>query len=134
MKIFIEEGKLIVNDESTINEFYNFIKSEKISEKYAAEAGYKDDMVLSLAIALAPFKHIKAFDDLEIFLRAVHAEHDTEDNPKTEDYYSLIAESIGFSDESIDEPKSILELTDDLNSADETESWSAVRNLNRGGY
>jgi antirestriction protein len=90
---------------------------------------------MGLAIGLAPFKHIKAFDDLEIFLRAVHADHnDDEDNVKTEDYYSLIADSIGFSDEQVDEYRSLEELTQAMNSTDETESWSAVRNLNRGGY
>jgi hypothetical protein len=134
MKIFIEEGKLIINDESTISEFYNFIKSEKVTEKYAAEEGYHDDLVMALAIALAPFRHIKAFDDLETFLKAIHAEPGDIGEAKTENYYSLIADSIGFSDDPIDEQRSISELTEAINSTDKTESWSAVRSLGRGGF
>ena len=135
MKIFIEEGKLIVQDKNTIDEFMTFIKSEKITEKFAAEEGYHDDMVMALAIAFAPFKHLKAFDDLERFLTTIHADIDEDiQTVKTEEYYSMIAESIGFSDDEIDKPKSIMELTEQISSLDETESWSAVRNLSRGGY
>jgi hypothetical protein len=134
MKIFIEEGKLIIQDQDTIDEFMTFIKSEKVNEKYVAEEGYKDDMVMALAIAFAPFKNLKGFDDLEKFLGAVHASTIKEGDIKTEDYYSLIADSIGFNDESIDEPMSIQELTEQINSIDENESFSAIRNLTRGGY
>jgi hypothetical protein len=131
LKIFIEEGKLIIKDKDTIEEFMTFIKSEKSNEKYAAEEGYMDDLIMALAIALAPFKHLKAFDDLEKFLTSVHANVETIE-VKTEDYYSLIADSIGFSDDPIDNGRSIEELTQAINSIDETESWSAIRNLNRG--
>jgi hypothetical protein len=135
MKIFIEEGKLIINDESTVNEFYNFIKSDKVTEKYAAEEGYMDDMVMALAISLAPFRHIKAYDDLETFLKAVHRDPlDEEGMAKTEDFYSLIADSIGFSDDDFEDHRSLQELTQDLNSENTEDVWSAVRNINRGGY
>jgi len=134
MKIFIEEGKLIINDKETIEQFMTFIKSEKISEKYSAEEGYFDDLIMSLAISFAPFKHLKAYDDLDTFLKSVHAEIGETEGVKTEEYYSMIADSIGFSDDAIDEPKSILELTTEINSVDETESFSAIRNLGRGGF
>jgi hypothetical protein len=89
---------------------------------------------MALAIALAPFRHIKAFDDLETFLKAIHAEPGDIGEAKTEDYYSLIADSIGFNDDPIDEPMSIAELTEAINSKDNAESWSAVRSLGRGGF
>ncbi len=132
MKILIEERKLIVQDKETINEFFTFIKSEKITEKYAADEGYHDDLILSLAIALAPFKHIKQYDDLEIFLRSVHAEFSNEEeSPKTEDYYSLIADSIGFADEEIDLEYDLEELTDMALNGDQYEAAIAIRNMNR---
>jgi len=132
MKILIEERKLIVQDKETINEFYTFIKSEKITEKYAADEGYHDDLVMALAIALAPFKHIKQYDDLGLFLQSVHAEFSNEnDSPKTEDYYSMIADSIGFADEEIDGDFNLEELTDMALYGDEYEAAIAIRNMNR---
>jgi hypothetical protein len=90
LKIFVEEDKLIINDADTINELYTFTKSDKVTVKYEAEEGTHDDMVMALALCFAPFTHIKAFDDLELFLSAIHAETVDDDNNRIDKYLSLL--------------------------------------------
>lgn len=128
MKIFIEEGKLIVNDRGTIDEFFSFIKSENTSVKYAAEEGYHDDMVMSLAIAMAPFMHIKAFDDLHLFLEAIRVEHiDEADAIQTADFMSVL--DIGsFDNGEVDNSKE--SLINRMSSWDEEDSFDAARKFN----
>lgn len=61
LKLFIENGKLIINDKKTINEFFQFIL---INNKYQADDGAHDDMVMSLALAFVPFINTKNFEDM----------------------------------------------------------------------
>jgi len=130
MKIFIEEGKYIVNDKETINEFFNFIKSDNLTVKFEAEEGYMDDMVMSLALMFAPFMHIKAFDDLEFFLNALHIETVEGEEVNTAEYYSLLDVG-GFSDGNEEESISRSALFGNVSSAfNEEDKFNAIRELN----
>lgn len=130
MKIFIEEGKLIVNDKDTIGEFFNFIHSDGI--RYEAEDGYKDDMIMSLALMFAPFIHVKAFDDLELFLSAIRIEiNEDEDGIDISEYYSLL-DIGGFSDGNEDNGRSRNEILSDIQSFDDIETnFQDLRKVNR---
>lgn len=61
LKLFIENGKLEINDKKTINEFFQFIL---INNKYQADEGAHDDMVMSLALTFVPFINTKNFEDM----------------------------------------------------------------------
>ena len=132
MKIFIEEGKLIVQDRHTIDEFFNFIKSDNHRIKYEAEEGYHDDLIMSLAIAFAPFMHIKAFDDLGLFLDVlrVTVDLDEEDSVQTTDFYSML-DTGGSFDDGIEEV-SREELLANLSSYDPDKQFEAIRQINSG--
>lgn len=62
LKLFIENNKLKIYDKATINEFYQFIL---INNKFQADNGAKDDMIMSLAIIFAPFCNSKNFEDMK---------------------------------------------------------------------
>lgn len=130
MRIFIEEGKLIINDEDTIKEFYNFIK--KSGKKYEAEEGYHDDMVMALAISFAPFLHLKAYDDLGLFLSALRVDsNEIEDSTELGDFYSML-ESIGGVDDGTDDVYSREDILENIrNSIDIDERLDAVDLLNK---
>jgi len=97
LKIFIEEDKLIVNSQETLNQLYTFTK-RKNGNKYVAEEGYKDDAVMSLAFIFAPFMQIKVFDNFELFTKQLHQ---TDSTQRTGEFLSTV--DIGFtSDESED--------------------------------
>jgi len=137
LKIFIEEGKLIVQDRDTINEFFNFIKSDNVKKKYEAEEGYHDDMIMSLAIIFAPFMHIKAFDDFDLFLDVLRKNIDLdteedEDGVKTADYYSLLDTDGGFDDGSDDYTKD--RMLQNMSSYDPDVAFDAMRKINSGAF
>jgi hypothetical protein len=91
LKIFIDEGKLIVNSKATLEQFYTFTK-RKTGNKYEAEDGYKDDAVMSLAIMFAPFVENKTFDDYKMFVKELKIEESTQ---TTSEFLSSI--DVGFS-------------------------------------
>lgn len=97
LKIFIEEGKLIVNSQTTLNQLYTFTK-RKNGTKYEAENGYKDDAVMSLALLFAPFMEIKTFDNYELFTKHLRT---IDSNLKTADFLSVL--DIGAADDGSDE-------------------------------
>jgi len=97
MKTFIEENKLVINDETTIQELFTFELNH--NGKYIAADGNKDDMVMSLAISLAPFMHIKMLDDPLLFLKAIRADLTKEQSVETADFYSLIAINMDTAEE-----------------------------------
>lgn len=130
MKIFIEEGKLIVNDRGTIDEFFNFIKSDNNRVKYAAEEGYHDDMVMSLALLFAPFIHIKAFDDLAMFLNVLHIDVNEENDIGTAEYYSLL-DFGSFNDTETHTITREELLAEAGNDYDPDAQYEAIRQLNR---
>jgi hypothetical protein len=91
LKIFIEEEKLIVNSQKTLNQLYTFTKT---NSKYQAEDGFKDDAVMSLAITFAPFMQIKVFDDFMLFTKELHAK---ESKQRTGEFLSVI--DVGFTND-----------------------------------
>lgn len=62
LKLFIENDKLEINDKSSINEFYQFIL---INNKFQADEGAHDDMIMSLAMIFVPFCNSKNFEDMK---------------------------------------------------------------------
>jgi len=84
LKTFIEENKLIINSETTLKQLYTFTKND--SGKYIAEDGYKDDNIMSLAIAFAPFMESKVFDDYELFVKELKSDS----NIKTKEFISTL--------------------------------------------
>ena len=131
MRIFIEEGKLIINDENTIKEFYNFVK--KTGKKYEAEDGFHDDMVMSLAISFAPFLQLKAYDDLQLFLSAlrIDIENSKDGDVDIGDFYSML-EGIGGLDDGSEETYSREDILERMmNSIDIDDKIDAIDELNR---
>ncbi|MCD6435074.1 MAG: terminase family protein [Clostridiales bacterium] len=86
LKIFVNEGKLIINSKKTLNQLYTFTK-RKNGNKYQAEDGYKDDAVMALAILFAPFMENKIFDDYTLFVKELKMEGS---NIKTAEYFSAL--------------------------------------------
>ena len=102
MKKFIEEGKLILQDELTINQLFSFI--EKNNGSFSAEDGYKDDLVMALALTWAVFLDVKNFDDFKGMISLIEAQKKVEEeNQKSmTEFFDL-----GFTDEiDVDEYKS----------------------------
>jgi len=128
MKAFIEEGKLIINDKVTIEELLTFELNE--NGKYVASDGSKDDMVMSLAISLAPFTHIKVMDDHHLFLKALRIDIEDDEGVETADYYSLLDVG-GFSDGNSEYENSREAMMDKINNTfDEDEKFTSLRELN----
>lgn len=75
MKLFIEEGKLIINSDVTLKQLYTFTKNK--NGKYVAEEGYKDDAVMAQAIAFAPFMENKRYDNYQLFVKELKTEDST---------------------------------------------------------
>jgi len=134
MKIFIEEGKLIVRDQETINEFFSFIKSTNNSVKYEAEDGYHDDLVMGLAILFAPFMHLKSFDDPMTFLSLLKTDlnddEEDEENTNISKYYSLL-DTAGFQSGDEDDIMTRDELLNSLDSDDSFDSTMSLANMSR---
>lgn len=73
MKLFIENDKLIVQDKSTINEFLSFILH---NNKFQADDGMHDDMIMALALAFVPFCNCKNFDDMKKLVKHLYIQDD----------------------------------------------------------
>lgn len=76
MKLFLDNNLLVVNDKSTIEEFYTFIA---INGKYQADNGYHDDMVMSLALTFAPFCNSRNFEDMTKIIDTLYNKNIDED-------------------------------------------------------
>ena len=76
MKLFLDNNLLVVNDKSTIEEFYTFIA---INGKYQADNGYHDDMVMSLALTFAPFCNSRNFEDMAKIIDTLYNKNIDED-------------------------------------------------------
>jgi hypothetical protein len=91
LKIFVDEGKLIINSRKTLEQLYTFTK-RKTGNKFEAEDGYFDDAVMSMAIMFAPFMENKTFDDYKMFVKELKIEESTQ---TTSEFLSTI--DVGFS-------------------------------------
>ena len=129
MKTFIEENNADIIDEETIGELYTFELNK--NGKYEASDGNKDDLVMALAIAFAPFTHIKVMDDHELFMKAIRASYITkedEDDPSIEDYMSLLA-ATSFMDSGT-ELTTREQMVNNMSSYDPEEAFEATRKYN----
>lgn len=75
LKLFIENDNLVINDKTTIDEFYQFIL---INNKYQADDGAHDDMIMSLAMVFVPFCNTKNFEDMKKLVKALYASDESE--------------------------------------------------------
>jgi hypothetical protein len=96
LKLFIENDKLEINDKKTINEFYQFIL---INNKFQADDGAHDDMIMSLALIFVPFCNTKNFEDMKKLVQNLY-DDDLPDSEKV-DFGELL--TIGSFDDSSDE-------------------------------
>lgn len=79
MKLFIENECLEIIDNNTINELYQFIL---INNKFQADDGAHDDMVMSLALIFAPFVNNKNFEDMKLLTKNLYNYEDLNDDEK----------------------------------------------------
>lgn len=93
LKLFIENDKLEIVDKTTIEELKRFIF---IKNKFQADDGCKDDMVLSLALVFAPFCNVKNFIDMEKVIKNIYFEEN-----ETYDFTELV--NFGSFDDGVEE-------------------------------
>lgn len=67
LQVLMNSNRLIVQDQATIKEFEKF---ELVNGKYQASSGH-DDLVMSLAISLAPLYKLENLDNFGDFLKAL---------------------------------------------------------------
>ena len=79
LKLFMENDSLEINNKSTINEFFRFIL---INNKYQADNGAHDDMIMSLAMAFVPFCDAKNFEDMKVLVQNLYNSDELADNEK----------------------------------------------------
>lgn len=83
LKLFIENDRLNICDASTMNEFLTFIL---VNNKYQADDGAHDDMIMSLALIFVPFCNARNFEDMKDLIKNLYKvdieEDDSEDTDK----------------------------------------------------
>lgn len=72
-KHFVDNKRLIIHDKNTITELYTFII---INNKYQADDGAHDDLVMSLALAFAPFVSSRNFEDMKDLVKKLYSDED----------------------------------------------------------
>ena len=82
MKLFIENNRLEINDSKTISELYQFIL---VNNKYQADEGSHDDMVMSLALCFAPFVDTKNFEDVKLLIKTIFDEQQESEHVNIDD-------------------------------------------------
>lgn len=82
MKLFIENNRLKINDSKTISELYQFIL---INNKYQADEGSHDDLVMSLALCFAPFIDTNNFEDIKLLVNTIFSEQQNTENVNIDD-------------------------------------------------
>lgn len=97
-KHFVDNKRLIIRDKKTINELYSFIIKDN---KYQADDGSHDDLVMSMALAFVPFISSRNFEDMKELVKKLYSDEDLKDTSFS-DY--LV---IGNFDISVDEEESI---------------------------
>jgi hypothetical protein len=86
LKLFIENDNLEINDKSTITEFYRFIL---IKNKYQADEGAHDDMIMSLALTFVPFVNSKNFQDMKGIVQNLYSDDNTGSSANFADYLTI---------------------------------------------
>jgi hypothetical protein len=99
LKLFIENNKLIINNKDTIDEFFQFIL---IKNKYQADDGAHDDMIMSLAMTFVPFVDTKNFEDMSLLIQALYSDElDYKDKDDGTSFAQMM--TIGSFDDGTDE-------------------------------
>ena len=83
LKLFIENNRLDICDAGTMNEFLTFIL---VNNKYQADDGAHDDMIMSLALTFVPFCNAKNFEDMKELIKNLYkVDIDSDDENETKD-------------------------------------------------
>ncbi len=101
-KKFIEEDKIKLNDTATIEQLYAFI--EKSNGSFSAEEGFKDDLVMAMALTWAVFLEIKNFDDFVGMINIIEkrAKEEEDEQESFAEFFDL-----GFNDDEFDTVKAV---------------------------
>lgn len=86
LKMFIENDKFEINDSDTITEFFQFIL---VNNKYQADEGCHDDMIMSLALTFAIFTDTKNFEDIIQLICDIFSAENDESESEFSDYLSI---------------------------------------------
>lgn len=95
-KQLVDNKKLVINDSNTIKELNTFVLK---NNKYQADDGCHDDMIMAMCIALAPFADIKNFDNFAEMVSKMYS--NSSETVKFTDYLCL-GNFDDFSDSEID--------------------------------
>lgn len=98
LKLFIENDQLIINDASTIKEFFRFIL---IRGKFQADEGAHDDLIMSLAMAFVPFCNTKNFEDMRMVVKNLYMSDEYAEGEDDKEFAELL--SIGSFEDYTDE-------------------------------
>lgn len=71
LKFIMDCKKLILHDKDTISELFTFII---VDNKYQADDGCHDDMVMSLALSFAPFTNVRNFDEMSKLVKILYSD------------------------------------------------------------
>ena len=98
LKMFIEKEYLIIQDDKTYQQLLRFVDSG--SGKFEAEKGHKDDLVMALAIAFAPFQNMKNFNDYDKLINIM--ENNMKDSVEEKEQLQEILSLGFFNDDPLD--------------------------------
>ena len=98
MKTIAESGKLEIHDKDTIKELFSFIL---INDKYQADNGKKDDLVMSLALCFGAFVESRNFNDMREVVKLLD-QNDKESDVEISDYL-VIGDFDSYSDDNLGE-------------------------------
>ena len=107
LKQLIDNELLVINDLDTIKEFNTFVLKK---DKYQADDGCHDDMIMSLCIALAPFGDVKNFDNITDLVKKMYSKDTTTDFTD----YLCLGNFDDYSDFSVDDSGSFGSDFDDV--------------------
>lgn len=100
-KQLVDNKKLVINDANTIKELNTFVLK---NNKYQADDGCHDDMVMAMCVALAPFADVKNFDN---FAEMVSRMYSDSEPVKFTDYLCL-GNFDDFSDDEVQPEESLV--------------------------
>lgn len=109
LKLLIDNQKLIVNDAETIKEFNTFVLK---NNKYQADDGFHDDLIMALGIALALFGDSKNFENISEMTKKLYS---NDSGIEFTDYLCLgsfddFSDSESFSEQNTIDPLETFEL------------------------
>lgn len=113
LKLLIDNQKLIVNDAETIKEFNTFVLK---NNKYQADDGFHDDLIMALGIALALFGDSKNFENISEMTKKLYS---NDSGIEFTDYLCLgsfddFSDSESFSEQNTIDPLETFELNGDF--------------------